>query len=387
MKTVICQGFAGGLLVGAEQAGADVVADLEFGGDAWNRGVLATIQDTRPSLDVREGSVGQGWDLDGLSGIDVVAGNPPCSAWSVRANLHKTRLARGQHPSMAWWETFAETASELGPAYTLLESVLPAWGHPDGQLALKYVRDVIDPGATIHIVKHSGHELGNAQIRRRLWAVITRQPYAPTWPDPASLEPADYEHAFRGLPDDPDPPDIARPNTHFFLRWREHGIVRSDIEHNQVGGGLWKQAPRIFQKYCDNGGDPDLFLGPRHVRALKAGQTLPRDGYCVHALDWDQPARVVLYDSSTHFMHPGHVRGLSLRECYRLMGFPDDWILPKWEGDPHPWPHSRHFSYPSKGVTVEAAKFAFAGIGSHSPAWAESEEADDNVVVWKRSDT
>lgn len=385
MRAVICQGFAGGFLVGAEQGGARVVADLEFGGDTWNRGVLAILQDNRPNLDLREGTVDAGWDLAGLDDIDVVLGNPPCAAWSVRANLHQTRLARGDHPTMAWWETFADTARELEPAYTVLESVLPAWSNPDGKLAIKYVRDVIDDRATIHIVKHSGHELGNAQVRRRLFAVITRQPFSPRWPDPGSLEPADYEHAFRGLPDDPDPVDLARPNTHFFLRWREHGIERSDIEHNKVGGGLWKQAPRIFQKYVDNGGDPDKFLGPRHVRAVKAGLPLPRDGYCVHALDWDQPARVVLYDSSTHFMHPGHVRGLSLRECYRLMGFPDDWVLPAYEGDPYPWPHGRHFTYPSKGICVEAGRFIVESLGSSSPAFAVAREAEDNVVVWERS--
>jgi DNA (cytosine-5)-methyltransferase 1 len=103
---------AGGLSMGLEQAGFDVVAGAE-----WDRDACETFAKAHPTADVAEGDVNaidfRRWRSD----VDVLVGGPPCQPWSTGGK----RL--GADDPRDGWPSFLRALRETRPEAFVAENV------------------------------------------------------------------------------------------------------------------------------------------------------------------------------------------------------------------------------------------------------------------------
>jgi DNA (cytosine-5)-methyltransferase 1 len=103
---------AGGLSIGLEQAGFDIVAGAEWDGDACE-----TFAKAHPTAEVIEGDVNamsfRRWRDD----VDVLVGGPPCQPWSTGGK----RL--GTDDPRDGWPAFLQALTEIRPRAFVAENV------------------------------------------------------------------------------------------------------------------------------------------------------------------------------------------------------------------------------------------------------------------------
>ena len=103
---------AGGLSIGLEQAGFEIVAGAE-----WDADACETFAKAHPSADVVEGDV-NAVDFRGWRGkVDVLVGGPPCQPWSTGGK----RL--GIDDPRDGWPAFLRALREMKPIAFMAENV------------------------------------------------------------------------------------------------------------------------------------------------------------------------------------------------------------------------------------------------------------------------
>lgn len=103
---------AGGLSIGLEQAGCDIVVGAE-----WDRDACETFAKAHPTSDVIEGDVNALTFLGRRDDIDVLVGGPPCQPWSSGGK----RL--GAEDPRDGWPAFLRALGELRPRAFIAENV------------------------------------------------------------------------------------------------------------------------------------------------------------------------------------------------------------------------------------------------------------------------
>lgn len=109
-----------GLDLGLEEAGLETILACEF--DKWSR---ATISKNKPDIPLlgdvwncTASSIREAAGLSSLDDIDVIAGGPPCQAFSTAGNRQGFEDIRGNV-----FLHFIDLAMELKPKYLVLENV------------------------------------------------------------------------------------------------------------------------------------------------------------------------------------------------------------------------------------------------------------------------
>ena len=324
--------FSGGmgLDIGLERAGFNCVVCNEI--DAL---AVETIKLNKPTLPVIPESVehvtlatlskAAGFDV---SGIDLLAGGPPCQAFSVFGQRRGLHDGRGR---MIF--EFFRLVDEVRPKAFLMENVRGLHSMPlmpkgvvvDGAL---HIHEHTEPGSLlrelIRLFESVGYRVdcylvnsvnyGAPQIRERLLCIGSRFDVDPAFPPPEfSNRPSDNLPPFRTLGDvigkgffDPDPSMM-----NFSPRKLKYLAMVPP-------GGNWRNLPEDVQK--ESMGKSWYLKGGRSAYWRKL------------SFDFPSPTIVTMPNhAGTSMCHPTELRALSVGEMAAVQEFPHDW---KFVGSP-----------------------------------------------------
>lgn len=309
-----------GLDLGLRAAGFEAVVVNEF-----DRAAVQTIQLNMPALPVLDTDITQlgKHDLETaagqkLTGIDLVAGGPPCQAFSIMGRRMGVEDERG---SLTF--DFVRIVDELRPKTFLMENVrgllsmalLPkdssAPADDDGRAKGSLLRLILDDFAALgyrtSVFLVNSVNYGAPQVRERMFVIGNKYDLPMEFPVPQySNNPSDSLPPFRTLRDaigdgfvDPDPTlmNFSARKLHFL------SMVPP--------GGNWRSLPEELQKEA---------MGKQYY--LKGGRSSSW-----RRLSWDFPSPTVHTmpnHATTSMCHPGELRALTVGECAAIQGFPAD---------------------------------------------------------------
>jgi DNA (cytosine-5)-methyltransferase 1 len=257
--------------------------------------------------------------------LDLLLGGPPCQSFSTAGRRGTIQDPRGE---LLW--DFLRAVDEFRPKWFLLENVRgllsaaikhrpladrPQSGGPPledeeqpGSVLALWQQDLARIGPyRLDSFEVNAVNYGAPQLRERMLLFGNRLGKQVDFPRPThgpveGLQPyATLRDALEGL-DDPEPILLDfSPRKKEYLR-----LVPP--------GGNWRALPEDLQRES---------MGRAFF--AKGG----RSGWW-RRLSWDLPSPTVMTmpnHASSSLCHPDEVRVLSLRECARIQGFPDDWAF------------------------------------------------------------
>ncbi|MEF8708472.1 MAG: DNA cytosine methyltransferase [Candidatus Accumulibacter propinquus] len=323
--------FSGGmgLDIGLERAGFNCVVCNEIDALAvqtikLNKPKLPVISDSVEHVTLETLSEAAGFDV---SGIDLLAGGPPCQAFSVFGQRRGLRDGRGR---MIF--EFFRLVDEIRPKAFLMENVrglhsmplVPKGVEADGS----FMPEHTEPGSLlrelIRLFESVGYRVdcylvnsvnyGAPQIRERLLCIGSRFDIDPDFPAPEfSNRPSDNLPSFRTLGDvigkgfvDPDPSMM-----NFSPRKLKYLAMVPP-------GGNWRNLPESVQK--ESMGKSWYLKGGRSAYWRKL------------SLDFPSPTVVTMPNhAGTSMCHPAELRALTVGEMAAIQEFPREW---KFAGSP-----------------------------------------------------
>lgn len=316
-----------GLDLGLEDAGLETILACEF--DKWSR---ATISHNKPDLPLlgdiwncSSESIREAAGLSDTDDIDVIAGGPPCQAFSTAGSRKGFEDIRGNV-----FLHFIDLSMKLRPKYLVLENVrgllsaalkhrplnLRGGDNPPLSLeelpggALKHIIEKIrNYGYSVSFNLYNAANFGAPQTRERIILICSREGDRVPYLSPTHSENGDFR-----LP-----------------KWKTFGeavvdLVEKDQEflkfpedrlqyYRMLGPGqYWKHLPEELQKKA---------LGNSYFSA--GGKT----GF-LRRLAWDRPSPTLVTHPAmpaTDLAHPEELRPLSIQEYKRVQEFPDSWEL------------------------------------------------------------
>lgn len=316
-----------GLDIGLERAGVKILLASEI-----DKPSCETIKLNRPEVallaDVRDYSAGSIRDAAGLSlsdEIHVVAGGPPCQAFSSAGRRLGFEDERGNV-----FLRFVELSLELQPNYILIENVRGLLSAPlvhrphnkrgHGQPPLR--REEKKGGALLFVIEmlreagygisfnlYNAANFGSPQVRERVILLCNREGIEMPYLTPTHSENGElglpkwktFREATRGLPDSPKD----------FVRFPEK---RLRYYRMLKAGENWRKLPEELQKEA---------LGNSYYAG--GGKT----GF-LRRLSWDKPSPTLVTHPAmpaTDLAHPEEDRPLTIQEYKRIQEFPDDWEI------------------------------------------------------------
>lgn len=311
---------AGGLDVGLERAGWDVITATDFDADSLRTlrasqaaGVAVAGQTGRTHLegtnlveaDVRDLTARDLVPIDAPTNWrpDLLAGGPPCQPWSSAG------LQRGLHdPRGQLIVEMLRLVQDLRPRFVLMENVrglVTAKGitGTPGEVLLQLQRELQDLGYASRVATLNAADYGVPQRRVRLFLIATEAHALPAFPASTHSKDGGYlllpwqtlGEVLETLPR-PDEADVVRPS----------GKRADELRSLAPGTGLR--------------------TGGRIMANRPGGQWGYRQDSFVASLDL--PARTVRAASTPDWLRlPGEpdLRRLTWRECAALQGFPQGW--------------------------------------------------------------
>lgn len=326
-KPIALSFFSGamGLDIGIEKAGFDVRLACEI--DKFCRQTIALNKpDIALLTDINNYNPDDIRSAAGLTNgedIDLIAGGPPCQAFSTAGNRQGFNDERGNV-----FLKYLELCLKLRPKYFVIENVrgllsCPMEHRPHDQRGVGYPtlnEDELKGGALnfiINRIESSGYgysfnlynsaNFGTPQTRERVVIICSRDGKAPPY-----LSPTHSETGSHGLP-----------------KWKTLETCIKNIEkHNHLTfpekrlkyyrllgpGENWKNLPIELQKEA---------MGKSFYSG--GGKT----GF-LRRLAWDKPAPTLVTHPAmpaTDLSHPEEDRPLSIQEYKRIQEFPDTWEL------------------------------------------------------------
>jgi DNA (cytosine-5)-methyltransferase 1 len=354
---VDCMCFGGAFTLGMVQAGFELVGKRELPGGFG-----------APNCEANRALLGDSWYTEAGPGetwspvaADVVAGNPPCSGFSVMTDK-RWRGVDAKVNACMW--SFSNYVAACRPQIAVMESVRVAFttgrslmqelrANTEAKTGLKY---------GLYHVYQNAVDLGGAAQRPRYFMVMSQLPFGVEYPSVHTPVLRDVIEDLEGLTSTWELQPYARPPTWWSKQARSDtgtvdGHVGSNSPYVQRAlellrvNGNWPQGraiARVYREYYDKAGTlPPLSLGmlPR---------LLEKDWFMgfTTMVRWreDRPARVITGAALQSVLHPWLPRTITNREAARIMGFPDDWrILPLRGNAVSPtW---------GKGITVQCGEW------------------------------
>lgn len=334
MRVVAFHGFGGAYAVALKALGAELVGVVEPGGFG-----ARVVEENRAFLEY-EGPIfiGKYEDAPVYDEIDVVLGNPPCSAFS---GLNSSPAARGRDAPViqCMWELVryaARTNRGQGATTVIFESVQEA-GHAGRDLMRDLRLELESLTGQRYGLTHlfmSGASVGAAQVRKRYFWVASKLPFGVE--PPVQEHVVTYEDAIGdlvGLEMTTDWQPVSRPRSAFaeglaYITEGE-GWVTDHVCGDErtaarfaAAGPWWRpgEDSHAAAKRCkaETGEWPPLWLD-RDIDYVVNNRGFSRG----HRVKANQPGYVISGSGGYSFLHYEEDRILSVREVARLMGFPD----------------------------------------------------------------
>lgn len=322
---------AGGLSLGFERAGFDVVLATDLDPDA-----VASYRRFFPKTEVRQSDI-RSLDTATLpANIDILLGGPPCQGFSSAGQKF------WDDPRNKLLTEYVRILDAVKPKWFLMENVeglLTAW---DGQYICEAVKAFLSLGYNVTLEKVYAHAYGVPQRRKRVVLVGNRLGHIFRFPPHSHnvtgaifrKSEATFQDAVSDLP-------LATTDTQILLPYQSE--PKSELQ--TWLRGEQKDVSQHF--YFPQGGEQQ-----KRIEMLRPGQTmkdLPTDlqhesfkrrafrRVCdgtpterrggapsgIKRLIADEPSLTITGAAMREFIHPSDDRPLTLRECARLQTFPD----------------------------------------------------------------
>lgn len=293
MKVVSFFAGAGGLDLGFQKAGFDVIWANEYDKDIWE-----TYQKNHPNTILDKRSI-VNIDEDEVPSCDGIIGGPPCQSWSEAGSLKGIKDKRGQ-----LFYDFIRILESKKPKFFLAENV-------SGMLASRHAEALT---GIKELFQNAGYELSfqllNAsdynvpQDRKRIFFIGVRKDLNFKFSFPLKTFPKIYlSEAIDDLKNNALPAK----------------------EKNYTNGDSCKVANHEFM----TGGFSTIYMSRNRVRSWNEPSfTIQAGGR--HAPLHPQAPKMEKVEKNKQIFIPGseHLyRRLSVRECARVQTFPDDFIF------------------------------------------------------------
>ena len=314
-----------GLDLGLERAGIDTIMACES--DKWARQTIATNRPDLPVLgDIWRYSANEIRELSGLGEkeeIDVVAGGPPCQAFSTAGARRGFDDVRGNV-----FLHYIDLIKELNPRYAIIENVRGLLSMPVSQAqasilyrqtgivfsqkhgAIKLVTHLLrDVGYSVSFNLYNAANYGTPQIRERVVFIAAREgepvPY---------LVPTHSEDSRWGLK-----PWETVKSTFSKIHDGERNYIPFPEKrlkyYRMLGPGqYWKDLPKEIQ--------PEAMGKSFNLGGGKTG--------FYRRIAWDRPSPTLVTHPTmpaTDLGHPVEDRPLSVEEYKAIQQFPESWII------------------------------------------------------------
>ncbi|WP_286710536.1 MULTISPECIES: DNA cytosine methyltransferase [Sphingobacterium] len=326
-KPVVLSFFSGamGLDIGLEKAGFQTLLACEI-----DKAGRKTIIRNNPNIgligDIRNYTsqdVLRHAGLEHGAEVDVIAGGPPCQAFSTAGKRNGFQDERGNV-----FLKYLEIIEEIKPRYAVIENVR-------GLLSTKLIIDIEDeitrefteelkdtPGSALYYIKlrleaagyavsfnlYNSANFGSPQIRERVVLICSREGSALPHLSPTHSENGEhglkkwntFKKAVKGISDECD-----------YIPFPEK---RLKYYRMLTAGQNWRNLPAEIQPEAMG---KSFYLG--------GGKT----GF-YRRIAWDRPAPTLVTHPAmpaTDLGHPEENRPLSIQEYKRVQEFPDSWVI------------------------------------------------------------
>jgi len=316
-----------GLDLGLEQAGVSTLLTSEI-----DKACRQTISMNRPNIgmigDIRDYTKDKILEMSGLSSfeeVDVIAGGPPCQAFSTAGKRKGFEDERGNV-----FLHFLDLILAIRPKFVIVENVrgllsAPLQHRPHSQRGSgtpKLADEELKGGALLHILHklrqggygvsfnlYNAANFGAPQIRERVVLLCSRDGQKLPYLAPTHAEKGEF-----GLPcwrTLRDALEGLEPTKHTFVKFPEKRLV---FYRMLTAGQNWKSLPIELQKEA---------LGSSYFAG--GGKT----GF-LRRLAWDKPSPTLVTHPAmpaTDLAHPVEDRPLSIQEYKRIQEFPEEWLV------------------------------------------------------------
>ncbi|WP_077067781.1 DNA cytosine methyltransferase [Haloarcula rubripromontorii] len=312
---------AGGLSVGLEKAGFDLVHAVEVNEDAretfaLNREGWEPEDVTGDIRDINKANISNIVDRES---VDLVAGGPPCQGFSEVVSPD------GSDDRNHLFTHFINWVDELDPEAALFENVRGIQNTADGKF-LDAVRESFDQmgyDVTHRIVTAS--EFGVPQHRRRLIVLASKKDRHENPFDGFEVNPIREPGVMDGIG---DLPELGPGEQKMSYACEPQTVIQRDLrgDSGKVGSHIAAQHTEDMVEmisHIPDGGNRDAI--PDEMQ--------PSSGYhnSYSRLKSDEPAVAITSNmskpSSARCIHPFQHRGLTPREGARLQTFPDEYVF------------------------------------------------------------
>lgn len=255
----------------------------------------------------------------GDSEIDVMAGGPPCQAFSTAGARRAFDDPRGNV-----FLKYISLASELRPKYLVIENVRGLLSTPyplsageppvkGGALAL-VLRNLNEAGYSASFNLYNAANYGAAQIRERVIIIAKRDGKQAPWLTPTHSNDPYWQENFGLKP------------------WRTFGDISRELPDSTVH--MHTQFPekrlRFFRLLSEGQYWTSL---PKELQEEAMGKSfrLPggKTGF-YRRISFDRPSPTLVTSPTmpaTDLCHPTELRPLSIQEYKAVQGFPQDWWI------------------------------------------------------------
>lgn len=319
----------GGLSLGAEYAGHEVVGGLDVSPDAvvtysknfpGKIGIRADITKISAEVALKTAGIKR-------SEIDVVAGGPPCQSFSI--NNHKRGAS---DPRSQLINNYFDYVDYLNPKWLVLENVPGLKSISNGKLLQNFLCEIVNRGFHPACVEVNAKDFGVPQSRRRLVIIASKaKTKARKLGSQLVAEHADVVSVWDAISDLPRQPSaeavyVTKSATPFqrLMRGRKRGHIGSHFGHvlgpanlervkHIPQGGNWRDIPRQ--------------LLPKGMQRASLSDHTTRYG----RLSPNRPSYTILTKCDPHwgcYFHPFEDRVITIREAARIQSIPDSVIFP-----------------------------------------------------------
>lgn len=284
---------AGGLDLGFERAGFDIVMANEFDKTIWD-----TYEKNHKSPLIK-GDIRNIKESDFPNEIDGIIGGPPCQSWSEAGALRGIDDDRGK-----LFYDYIRILKDKRPKFFLAENVSGMLSNRHSEAVKHIVKCFEESGYTVSITLVNAADYGVPQDRKRVFYIGIRKDLNKSFVFPEATTPhSNQKKTMRDAIG--DLVDTAIPA----------------LPQNKTNGKL----PILNHEYFV-GSYSTIFMSRNRVRAWnEQGFTVQASGrQCqLHP----QAPQMELVEKNRRIFVPGKeelYRRLTVRECARLQGFPDD---------------------------------------------------------------
>lgn len=293
---------AGGLSLGLQQAGIEVVAGFDFD-EACRYAYETNIGAEFVHADIAEVTPEQLLEAWGDAPVRLLAGCAPCQPFSS----HRRGADTSEEKNWSLLQHFGRLVTATRPEHVTMENVVRLMRMP---VFAEFVGTLREEGYAVDYQTVHGPAFGLAQSRRRLILVASRLGVVRVPTSSKSDTTASVRDTIGALPPlrhgEADPHDAL----HRARRLTPLNLARMQAS---VPGGTWRDWPEELRAACHkraSGSSFQAFYG---------------------RMEWDKPSPTITTQSfnfgTGRFGHPEQDRSLTLREAAMLQGFPRDYAF------------------------------------------------------------